>query len=134
MTYGVAFVVRPLGGIVFGALGDVIGRKNVLIATLLVMGIGTSSDVIVERWNGIPFEQPYQQVRDMVRFPNIAVAAIPSTGAPQWTPTRPFEAVLPSARCPHQASRAVRRPWGLQDSVCPLGGGQRMAARRFREP
>ncbi|MGY3127293.1 MFS family permease [Agrococcus sp. UYP33] len=41
MTYGVAFVVRPLGGIVFGALGDVIGRKNVLIATLLVMGIGT---------------------------------------------------------------------------------------------
>jgi len=33
-----------------------------------VMGIGTSSDVIVERWNGIPFEQPYQQVRDMVRF------------------------------------------------------------------
>ncbi|MCH1881920.1 MFS transporter [Agrococcus sp. ARC_14] len=41
MTYGVAFVVRPLGGIVFGALGDVIGRKNVLIATLLVMGVGT---------------------------------------------------------------------------------------------
>src|SRR4029453_5651169 len=30
--------------------------------------IGTSSNVIVERWNGIPFEQPYQRVRDMVRF------------------------------------------------------------------
>ena len=41
MTYGVAFFVRPLGGILFGFLGDVIGRKNVLIATLLVMGIGT---------------------------------------------------------------------------------------------
>ena len=31
-------------------------------------GIGTSSDVIVGRWNGIPFEQPYQRTRDMVRF------------------------------------------------------------------
>jgi probable F420-dependent oxidoreductase len=33
-----------------------------------VMGIGTSSNVIVERWNAIPFEKPYQQTRDMVRF------------------------------------------------------------------
>jgi probable F420-dependent oxidoreductase len=33
-----------------------------------VFGIGTSSDVIVERWNGIPFEDPYKRVRDMVRF------------------------------------------------------------------
>lgn len=41
MTYGVAFVVRPLGGILFGRLGDAMGRKNVLIATLLLMGVGT---------------------------------------------------------------------------------------------
>jgi probable F420-dependent oxidoreductase len=33
-----------------------------------VMGIGTSSDVIVERWNGIPFEKPYARVRDTVDF------------------------------------------------------------------
>jgi probable F420-dependent oxidoreductase len=32
------------------------------------IGIGTSSNVIVERWNGIPFEQPYKRVRDVVRF------------------------------------------------------------------
>jgi probable F420-dependent oxidoreductase len=32
------------------------------------LGIGTSSDVIVERWNGLSFEQPYQRVRDTVRF------------------------------------------------------------------
>src|SRR5215212_9000337 len=32
------------------------------------LGIGTSSNVIVERWNGIPFEQPYKRVRDVVRF------------------------------------------------------------------
>lgn len=32
------------------------------------IGIGSSSNVIVEGWNGIPFEEPYQQVRAMVRF------------------------------------------------------------------
>ena len=31
-------------------------------------GIGSSSNVIVERWNDIPFEQPYQKCRDMIRF------------------------------------------------------------------
>lgn len=33
-----------------------------------VCGIGTSSDVIVQQWNGIPFEEPYKRVRDTVRF------------------------------------------------------------------
>jgi probable F420-dependent oxidoreductase len=33
-----------------------------------LFGIGTSSNVIVESWNDIPFDQPYQQTRDMVRF------------------------------------------------------------------
>ncbi len=33
-----------------------------------VMGIGSSSNVIVERWNGIPFNEPYKRTRDMVRF------------------------------------------------------------------
>lgn len=32
------------------------------------LGVGSSSNVIVERWNGIAFEQPYQRVRDVVRF------------------------------------------------------------------
>src|SRR5947207_4608866 len=37
-------------------------------------GIGTSSDVIVERWNGIPFDEPYKRVRDMVRFLRLALS------------------------------------------------------------
>jgi probable F420-dependent oxidoreductase len=32
------------------------------------LGIGSSSDVIVQRWNGVPFEEPYKKVRDVVRF------------------------------------------------------------------
>ncbi len=40
-SMGIAFVIRPLGGIVFGALGDRIGRKKIFIATLLMMSFAT---------------------------------------------------------------------------------------------
>jgi probable F420-dependent oxidoreductase len=40
----------------------------------VVLGLGTSSNVIVEKWNAIPFEEPYKHVRDMVRFLRLALA------------------------------------------------------------
>jgi MHS family shikimate/dehydroshikimate transporter-like MFS transporter len=40
-TFGVGFLARPLGGIVFGHYGDRIGRKATLVATLLITGMST---------------------------------------------------------------------------------------------
>ena len=40
-TFLVGFIARPIGGVFFGHLGDRIGRKSTLIATLLLMGIAT---------------------------------------------------------------------------------------------
>ncbi len=40
-TFGVAFFARPLGGVIFGHYGDKIGRKAMLIASLLAMGLAT---------------------------------------------------------------------------------------------
>ncbi|MFB9662756.1 MFS transporter [Glycomyces mayteni] len=40
-TYGVGFIARPIGSIVFGYLGDRYGRRQVLSVTLLVMGMST---------------------------------------------------------------------------------------------
>jgi MHS family shikimate/dehydroshikimate transporter-like MFS transporter len=40
-TYAVGFAARPLGGIVFGHFGDRIGRKTMLMLTMMIMGGGT---------------------------------------------------------------------------------------------
>ena len=40
-TYSVGFFARPLGGIVFGHFGDKVGRKSMLLITLLMMGVPT---------------------------------------------------------------------------------------------
>ena len=40
-TFAVGFVTRPLGGVIFGHFGDRIGRKSMLIITLMIMGIAT---------------------------------------------------------------------------------------------
>ena len=42
-TYTVGFVARPFGGIVIGHFGDRIGRKSMLVTTLMMMGLSTFS-------------------------------------------------------------------------------------------
>ncbi|KRM74824.1 MFS transporter [Secundilactobacillus collinoides] len=41
LTFGVAFVARPLGSLIFGHFGDKLGRKRTLVVSLLIMGIST---------------------------------------------------------------------------------------------
>jgi MFS transporter, MHS family, shikimate and dehydroshikimate transport protein len=40
-TFAIGFVARPLGGVLFGHFGDKIGRKSMLVLTLMIMGIAT---------------------------------------------------------------------------------------------
>src|SRR5690349_12959883 len=41
-TYALGFVARPIGGIVFGHFGDRIGRKRLLMLSLILMGVATA--------------------------------------------------------------------------------------------
>src|SRR5262249_24602778 len=42
-SFAAGFAARPIGGIVFGHFGDRIGRKSVLMATMLMMGFATAA-------------------------------------------------------------------------------------------
>jgi len=43
VTFGIAFIARPIGSFLFGHFGDRIGRKSTLVASLLVMGVSTTA-------------------------------------------------------------------------------------------
>lgn len=42
LTFGIAFLARPLGSALFGHFGDRVGRKSTLVASLLLMGVSTT--------------------------------------------------------------------------------------------
>ncbi|OBA57766.1 MFS transporter [Mycobacterium sp. 1100029.7] len=52
-TLAAAFVVRPLGGMIFGPLGDRIGRKRVLVTTILMMTAGTTMSGLLPGYSAI---------------------------------------------------------------------------------
>src|ERR1700676_4599453 len=52
-TFAVGFVARPLGGVLFGHFGDRIGRKSVLLITLMLMGVATTAIGLLPTHNAI---------------------------------------------------------------------------------
>lgn len=53
LSFAIGFVARPVGSIVFGHLGDKIGRRNTLIATVVVMGISSGAIGLLPTYNTI---------------------------------------------------------------------------------
>ncbi|MES2919564.1 MAG: MFS transporter [Pseudomonadota bacterium] len=54
-TYAVGFLARPLGAVVFGHYGDRVGRKSMLLATLLLMGIPTTLIGLIPTYESIGY-------------------------------------------------------------------------------
>ncbi|MFH8606624.1 glycine betaine/L-proline transporter ProP [Streptomyces sp. NPDC018029] len=57
-TFAVSFLVRPIGGMVFGPMGDKIGRKKVLALTMILMAIGTLAIGLIPSYATIGFWAP----------------------------------------------------------------------------
>ncbi|MGP2438993.1 MFS transporter [Streptomyces sp. JW3] len=57
-TFAVAFLVRPVGGMVFGPMGDKIGRKKVLALTMILMAIGTCAIGLLPTYAAVGFWSP----------------------------------------------------------------------------
>jgi MHS family shikimate/dehydroshikimate transporter-like MFS transporter len=57
-TYALGFAVRPIGGVVFGHFGDKLGRKTILVTTLMVMGVTTTLIGVLPTYNQVGIWAP----------------------------------------------------------------------------
>jgi len=57
-SFGLAFLARPLGGLLFGHFGDRIGRKSTLVASLLLMGVSTAAIAFLPTYSMIGWVAP----------------------------------------------------------------------------
>jgi probable F420-dependent oxidoreductase len=115
-----------------------------------VLGVGTSSDVIVGRWNGLEFTQPYQRTRDVVRFLRRALSGEKVDEAYETFTVKGFRLGRPPAVVPpilvaalrpgmlrmagREADGAILNWLGAEDVprvVAEVGPGKEVAARIF---
>lgn len=71
-------------------------------------GLGASSDVIVEQWNDVPFDKPYQRVRDTLRFLRAALSGEKVTERYETFSVRGFRLSRPVASPPPIYLAALR--------------------------
>jgi metabolite-proton symporter len=57
-TFALGFVARPIGGLIFGHIGDRVGRKKTLVATMLIMGVATCAIGLVPTFDTIGIAAP----------------------------------------------------------------------------
>jgi MFS family permease len=58
LTFSAGFIVRPLGALVFGRLGDLVGRKYTFLVTILIMGLGTFAVGLLPGYDAIGIAAP----------------------------------------------------------------------------
>jgi probable F420-dependent oxidoreductase len=86
-----------------------------------VLGIGSSSNVIVEGWNGIPFEKPYQRTRDLVKFLRAAFRGEKVTETYETFSVRGFRLGVPLPEPPPILVAALRE--GMLNLAGRVGDG-----------
>ena len=95
-TRGPALLAQTVAGLADAAPGR------------FAVGLGASSDVIVERWNGLSYDRPYQRVRDTVRFLRAALAGEKVTEAYETFSVQGFRLGRPPEQVPPIYVAALR--------------------------
>jgi probable F420-dependent oxidoreductase len=96
------------------------GTLAALAPGKFVMGIGTSSQVAVEQWNGIAFSKPYQRSRDMLRFLREALAGGKVTREYETFSVNGFR-LDPAPEVPPALALAALRPGMLKLAAAEAG-------------
>lgn len=101
----------------------------------LVLGLGSSSDRIVEGWNGIPFERPLSKVRETLDFLDLALAGERTeTGFRLESPPAERIPIVLAALRGKMLELAMRRADGAFTNFLPLGGLPKVVAQLEEAP
>lgn len=57
-TFGIGFIIRPLGAVVFGRFGDKVGRKATFLATVVLMGVSTAGIGLLPSYETLGWASP----------------------------------------------------------------------------
>jgi MFS family permease len=105
-AYAAGFFARPVGGILFGHFGDRIGRKTMLMITMLVMGLGTFCVGLLPTYHQIGIWRR----SCWLRCASCRASALAANGAALrwscWSTRRPAGAAFTAAWC-RSASRSA---------------------------
>ncbi len=106
LTFGIAFLARPLGSALFGHFGDRIGRKSTLVASLLLMGVSTTLIGVLPGYDSIGVWAPI--ILCVLRFGQ----GLGLGGERRcWPPRMRLKASAPGSACfPSSGRRSVSWP------------------------
>jgi MHS family proline/betaine transporter-like MFS transporter len=118
-TFAVAFLIRPLGGMVFGPMGDRLGRKKVLALTMILMAVGTFAIGLIPSYASIGFWAPVLLIlfRMLQGFSTGGEYGGASTFIAEYAPDRRRTSRVQG--CPHSRSGHTARQHGRErDALC----------------
>jgi MFS family permease len=81
LTFAAGFAVRPFGALMFGRLGDLVGRKKTFLATIIIMGPATTLVGVLPNYHAVGIAAPLALIA--LRMP--AAFCLPSHSP--WSPS-----------------------------------------------
>lgn len=97
LTFGIAFLARPLGSALFGHFGDRIGRKSTLVASLLLMGVSTTLIGVLPGYDSIGVWAPI--LLCLLRFGRAWAWVANGEAQHCWPPRTHRRANVPGSAC-----------------------------------
>jgi MFS family permease len=81
LTFAAGFAVRPFGALMFGRLGDLVGRKKTFLATIIIMGTATTLVGVLPNYHAVGIAAPLA----LIALRMLAAFCLPSHSP--WSPS-----------------------------------------------
>ena len=132
LAFAAGFIVRPFGAIVFGRIGDLVGRKYTFLVTILLMGISTFVVAILPSSTSIGIAAPSPNAQIVLPMMLLAISWIWSMRARIAGASDAAEAHSTSAAAAHPSSTLLRVRIKTPSTQRPIHGSHTASSSRAK--